>query len=78
MKTPSPNLTALKSPGNLITVLKVSAIAVSIIALYFQDLQLIFMDAVSDESASHILVIPLILTYLLYRKRKMRFGVTVR
>jgi len=40
-------------------------------AIYFQDLNIIFNDALQDEATSYILAIPLLFAYLIYRKRKM-------
>lgn len=51
--------------------IKFSAITVVIIALYAQDLNLVFSDALRDESTFHILVIPILFAYLIFRKRKM-------
>ena len=41
------------------------------IAIYFQDLTIIANEAIRSELMSHILAIPFLLAYLLYRKRKM-------
>lgn len=65
------HLAALREPSNLTLATKAAAIAVAVIAIYFQDLNLIFTDALYNESTSHILLIPLLLAYLVYRKRKM-------
>ncbi len=51
--------------------IKFSVIAITVIAFYFQDLTLIFINALSDEATYHILAIPVLFGYLLYRKRKM-------
>jgi len=66
-----PQLAALKSVSNLTITIKASAIAIAIVALYYQDLNIIFNDALQNEATSHILAIPLLFVYLLYRKRKM-------
>ena len=52
-------------------ILKFSAVTLLVIALYFQDLSMVFTDALSNEQTYHILAIPPLLAYLLYRKRKM-------
>jgi len=62
---------ALKNMDNLALALKASAIIAAAVALYFQDLSIIFTDAVNNESTSYILAIPLLFAYLLYRKRRM-------
>ncbi|PVX27342.1 MAG: hypothetical protein CW716_02790 [Candidatus Bathyarchaeum sp.] len=51
--------------------LKLSAISISIIALYAQDLLIILNNALQDDSSFHILAIPFLFAYFLYRKRKM-------
>ncbi|MCW4000715.1 MAG: exosortase/archaeosortase family protein [Candidatus Bathyarchaeota archaeon] len=51
--------------------IKCAVIAAAVIALYFQDLSLIFQGALVDESSFHILAIPFIFAYLVFRKRKM-------
>jgi exosortase len=72
MKIPSnQELAGLKTQDNFALALKASTIIVAVIAIYFQDLNLIFTDALYNESTSHILLIPLLLAYLVYRKRKM-------
>ncbi|MCW4030136.1 MAG: exosortase/archaeosortase family protein [Candidatus Bathyarchaeota archaeon] len=64
----------MASPLNqhrLVVALKVSVLALALLAFYFQDLTLVFKGAISDESTFHILAIPFIFTYFIYRKRKM-------
>jgi exosortase/archaeosortase family protein len=39
--------------------------------VFFQDLTLIFADALRNGTTSYVLVIPIIFAYLVYRKRKM-------
>ena len=55
----------------LVITLKFSVIAIAVVALYFQDLSIVFKGSLVDESMFHILAIPFIFAYLLYRKRKM-------
>jgi len=50
---------------------KASTLTVAVAALYYQDLALIFNDALKNDATSYILVIPILLAYLIYRKRKM-------
>ncbi|MGD9130325.1 MAG: exosortase/archaeosortase family protein [Candidatus Bathyarchaeota archaeon] len=40
-------------------------------AVFFQDLALIFKDALQTETTSYILALPFLIAYLVYRKRKM-------
>jgi exosortase len=61
-------LTSISNPA---IALKASAIGVAIVALFYQDLSILFNDALRNEATSHILVIPLLFAYLIYRKRKM-------
>jgi hypothetical protein len=51
--------------------LKFSVVTLAVVAFYLQDLTMVFKGALTDESTFHILAIPFIFTYLLYRKRKM-------
>lgn len=55
----------------LAVALKFSVIVGAVVAFYLQDLSLVFSNAVSDESTYHILAVPFIFGYLLYRKRSM-------
>ncbi len=55
----------------IIIVAKIIALVVVIVAFYFQDLILVFGDALSDEATYHILAIPFLFVYLLYRKRSL-------
>jgi exosortase len=70
IKTPAA-LAALREPSNLLLAAKAATIAVAAIILYLQDLALVFNDALKNEATSYILVVPLLLVYLMYRKRKM-------
>ena len=51
--------------------LKFSVITLAVVALYFQDLSMVFKGALTDESTFQILAIPFLFAYLIYRKRKM-------
>ena len=55
--------------------LKSIIIVSAVIAVYFQDLSIILVDAFQYEGYSYILLIPLLVTYLLYRKRKILVAV---
>jgi len=57
--------------NRLFLAIKVLPIAAVTIALFFQDLMLVFTDAMQSDTTSHILAIPILFAYLLYRKRKM-------
>jgi len=64
-------MTSLLNQHRLAIALKFSVITAAVIALYFQDLSLVFRGALTDESTFHILAIPFIFAYLIYRRRKM-------
>ena len=64
-------LASAENFGRIASALKFSIIAVVIVAVYFQDLSLVFNSALHDEATFHILAIPFLFAYLLYRKRKM-------
>jgi len=57
--------------NDLILLLKVSALTLATLAIYWQDLAIIMSDAVESEITNYMLAIPFILLYLIYRKRKM-------
>jgi exosortase len=61
----------LTDPSNLTLSLKAATLTIAAAVLYFQDLHMIFNNALNDEAASHILLVPVIFVYLIYRKRKM-------
>lgn len=70
-KTNSSTTALALNQHRLTLALKITIITVTVIALYFQDLSLVFSGALVDESTFHILAIPFIFAYLLFRKRKM-------
>jgi exosortase len=69
-----PNLkdTAMRlSIGSVTLWLEVATLVAATAAFYVQDLIMIFADSLNSEATSYLLVIPFILVYLVYRKRKM-------
>jgi exosortase len=50
---------------------KASVFIFALGAVFFQDLALIFKDALQTETTSYILAVPFLIAYLIYRKRKM-------
>lgn len=64
-------LIALRTQGLRFALLKSAVIIFSIVTIYFQDLSFLFADALQYEGYSYILLIPALITYLLYRKRHM-------
>ena len=66
------NLTAKGiSQHKLAVAIKSLFIVAVVLAFFLQDLNLVFQNALSDEATYHILAIPLLFGYLLYRKRAM-------
>jgi exosortase len=51
--------------------LKVITCLAAIFAIYYQDLQIIFSDALQNEATNQILLVLPLLAYVIYRKRKM-------
>lgn len=51
--------------------IKVAAIVSAILIIYWQDLSIIWGDALKSEMTSYILVVPFLLAFILYRKRKV-------
>lgn len=56
---------------NATLILKVSTIIFATVIVFFQDLAMVTNDALNSEFMSHILAIPFLFGYLIYRKRKM-------
>jgi len=71
MKAPALPSMPQFSRSSLILSLKISTILVASLVIFYQDINIIFSDALQDESTSHILAIPILFVYLIYRKRKM-------
>jgi exosortase len=67
----------LKLPSNVfrednsILILKIVTIVAAVLAVFHPDLTIVLNDALVSESMSHILILPFLFSYLLYRKRKM-------
>lgn len=71
-KLPVAEMMASKlSQHRLAVAIKFSVIAVAVLAFYMQDLSMVFKGALTDESTFHILAIPFLFVFLLFRKRKM-------
>jgi exosortase len=64
-------LEAFKAPELRLALLKFGVIVFAVVAVYFQDLGLVCADALQYEGYSYVLLIPVLITYLLYRKRHM-------
>ncbi len=52
-------------------IVKSLVITLTVVAFYFQDLSMVFNGALNDEASFHILAIPFLFVYLIYRKRRM-------
>jgi exosortase len=50
---------------------KALAVIVFILVFFYQDLVILFADAVNNEATSYILVVPFLIGYVIYRKRKI-------
>ena len=57
--------------SSLALTLKVATLTIATLTIYYQDLTIIMNDALQSEITNYMLAIPLILAYLIYRKRKM-------
>ena len=57
--------------NSLFLIAKILVLTGSTIALFSQDLAILFNDALRNETTSYMLLIPIIFAYLIYRKRKM-------
>jgi len=55
----------------LTVAVKIAIVVITTVIVFFQDLAIIFNDALQNETTSYILAVPFLLTYLIYRKRKM-------
>jgi exosortase len=67
LKLPS----AVFREDNSILILKIVTMVAAVLAVFHQDLTIVLNDALVSESMSHILIVPFLFIYLLYRKRKM-------
>jgi exosortase len=50
---------------------KATPIIITILLIYYQDLNIIFHNALQDESVNYVIIIPFLFVYLIYRKKKM-------
>jgi exosortase len=67
----NPRLLSMQTRLNRWTALKIVVVPILTIALFFNDLGLIFSDALQSEATSYLILLPIVLTYIIYRKRKM-------
>lgn len=57
--------------SHALSVVKIIAIVVILMIFFSHDLTIIFYDALQSETTSHLLAMPFLFAYLVYRKRKM-------
>jgi len=57
--------------SNYLTVISPFMILLTILAVYREDLAIVANEALQSEAVSHIILVPLVISYLLYRKREM-------
>ena len=67
----SSKLIPMLSQPNIAVALKFSVIGIVVALIYLPDLSLVFTGALTNEATYHILAIPFLFVYLVYRKRKM-------
>jgi exosortase len=51
-------------------IISVSLVILIVLTVYWQDLSILFNEALQNEAVSHILLIPFLISYLLYRKKE--------
>jgi exosortase/archaeosortase family protein len=51
--------------------IKAALIAISVVLIFFQDVYIIGLDALGSDYFNYVLVLPLLMFYLVYRKRKV-------
>lgn len=68
---PKFTLTSTAIRRNSWLILKISIVIALTAALFLNDLSILFNDALQNEETSYMLLVPFILGFMLYRKRKM-------
>src|SRR3990172_5590649 len=59
-----------KTKKHKFAILSISLVVTTVLAVYWQDLLILFNDAFRSEAVSYVLLIPLLASYLFYRKRE--------
>jgi len=62
---------SMSSRSNLVLGLRIAFIVAVAFIIFYRDLEIVANDALQSEFMSHILAIPFLFAYLIYRKRKM-------
>jgi len=70
-----PKLLSALTPDKVAIAIKAAILIFAIGAVFFQDLAIIFKDALQTETTSYILSVPFLLAYLVYRKRKINANI---
>ena len=52
-------------------IISISFIILTILIVYWQDLSILFNEALQSEAVSHIVLIPFLVSYLIYRKKEL-------
>ncbi|NIO37003.1 hypothetical protein GTO27_04800, partial [Candidatus Bathyarchaeota archaeon] len=55
-------------------IISISLIVLTILIVYWQDLSILFNEALQSEAVSQIILIPFLVSYLIYRKRELIRG----
>ena len=63
---------------NATLISKVAIVVFATVIVFFQDLSIVANDALHTEFMSHIIAIPFLFSYLIFRKRKMLGGNPIR
>jgi exosortase len=50
---------------------KLLVVIVPVIVIYFQDLELVFRESLANDFMNYVLILPFLIGYIVYRKRKM-------
>jgi len=62
----------LESARNFhLPIISISLIILTILVVYWQDLSILFNEALHSEAVSHIIFIPFLVSYLIYRKKEL-------
>ena len=54
-----------------IPIISISLITLTILIVYWQDLSILINEAAQNEAVSHIILVPLLASFLIYRKREL-------
>lgn len=63
--------TVASKRSNYVFVLSATLIMLAILIVYWQDLSILANEALQSEAVSHIILIPFLISYLIYRKKEL-------